>query len=681
MPPGFHVLNDLVAQAFGAHGPLALAQPHLRPRAGQVAMARAVAEAIVDHARLVVEAGTGVGKTFAYLVPALLSGERVLISTATKALQDQLYGRDLPLLLAALALPLRSALLKGRSSYLCRHRLELARQRQDLALAPELARIECWAQATQAGDLAELPELDERSPVLRLVTSTRDNCLGQSCPHFADCYVYRARSQALAADVLVINHHLFLADLTVRESGMARLLPDSGVVVFDEAHQLAETAGQFLGRQLSSGQFLDLAQDLLAAGLRHARGFADWQGCAGQLHQAARHWRLCAGTALAGANGRVTWLGAAPDGVHAQQWVDALERMVQALRACLAALDALTQLAPDLARLHERTVELLALVAYFSGAREGDGVRWLDIAGQLRLSEVPLDVAPALQRVWSGPAAEPGAWREEDAPAQRRAWIFTSATLGDAADLGWFTAACGLEGARVLRVDSPFDYARQAALHVPAQLPPATDPAHSEQLAHWVADAAQRLGGRTLVLTTSLRALQIIGAVLQQRFAALGGIEVLVQGQLPKRRVMERFRAPAAGLGCVLVGSASFWEGFDVPGAALQLVIIDKLPFPSPGDPLVRAWGERLKQEGLSTFRDHALPAAAVALRQGAGRLIRSESDRGLLVVADRRLLQKGYGKRLLRALPAMPLLASQDEFEAALDALTRTSTTGSPDS
>ncbi len=681
MLPESHILNDLVARAFEPGGPLALAQPQFRPRGAQTEMAQAVAHAISDYARLVVEAGTGVGKTFAYLVPALLSGERVLVSTATKALQDQLYGRDLPMLLRALALPQRTALLKGRGSYLCRHRLELARQTQDLALAPDLARIEWWAQGTQTGDLAELPELDERSPVLRLVTSTRDNCLGQDCPRFADCHVYRARRQALAADVLVINHHLFFADLTVRESGVARLLPDAGVVIFDEAHQLAETASQFLGRQLSTGQLLDLAQDLLVAGLRHARGFADWQGCAEPLRQAARHWRLLlADQAAAGTHGRVPWSGSAPDGVDLEPWAGALERVAQALRACLAALDELTPLAPDLARLHERTVELLAQVAYFSGDREGDGVRWLDIASQLRLNELPLKVAPALQMLWCGPVVEPGAWEEEaQAPVQRPAWIFTSATLGDEASLRWFTSGCGLEGARILRVDSPFDYARQAALHVPQQLPPATDPSHGEQLAHWVADAVQRLGGRTLVLTTSLRALQIVGTVLQQRFAAGCGIEVLVQGQLPKRRIMERFRAPAAELGYVLVGSTSFWEGFDVPGAALQLVVIDKLPFPSPGDPLVQAQGERLKQEGRSAFRDFALPAAAVALKQGAGRLIRTENDRGLLVVADQRLLRMGYGKRLLRALPAMPLLASQEEFEAALDALTRTSTTDSP--
>ena len=678
----FMSLNELVARAFGPGGPLERKQPHFRPRTQQTAMAQAVAQAIGDHARLVVEAGTGVGKTFAYLVPALLSGERVLVSTATKALQDQLHGRDLPLLLRALALRLRTALLKGRASYLCRHRLQLARQDQAAGHAPELARIELWAQATQTGDLAELPGQDERSPVLALVTSTRDNCLGRGCPRFADCHVYQARRQALAADVLVINHHLFFADLDVRESGVARLLPSAGVVIFDEAHQLADIASQFLGQQFGTGQLHDLAQDLLAAGLRHARGLADWQGHAELLRQAARQWRLLAADhAAAALPGRLRWTGLAPDGWDAASWAGAMAGAVGALRTSLAALDEVAALAPDLARLHERTVDLLARLARFSAPGDAQCVRWLDMAGQPRLSEVPLDMAPALRALWQDPPAEPGAWDEPVQPpaAQARSWVFTSATLGDDEQLRWFTETCGVDEARILRVDSPFDYARQAALYVPRQLPAATDPAHSEQLAHWVADAVMRLGGRTLVLTTSLRALQVVAGVLGQRLAAGCGIEVLVQGQAPKRRIMERFRAPPDAAGYVLVGSASFWEGFDVPGDALQLLVIDKLPFPSPADPLVQAHGARLKQQGRSAFRDYALPIAAVALKQGAGRLIRSESDTGVLVVADQRLLRMGYGKRLLRALPAMRRLESQEEFDAALAALTRTSTTGCP--
>lgn len=687
-------LDDQVARAFAPEGPLARVLPHFCPRTGQTDMALAVADAIGAPARLVVEAGTGVGKTFAYLVPALLSGRRVLVSTATKALQDQLFGRDLPLLQRALGLSLRPALLKGRSSYLCRHRLELARQDEragDAGLARDLGRIERWAQGTLTGDLAQLPDLDERSAAVALVTSTRDNCLGADCPRFQQCHVYQARREALAADVVVVNHHLFFADLAVRESGVARLLPSAGVVIFDEAHQLAETAAQFLGAQLGTGQLLDLGQDLRAAGLRWARGLADWQALHDGLRQAVRALRLLAagGGGDPGDHGaaRVPWAGPAPDGVDPAQWADALHAVVAALRAALAALDGLAGLAPDLQHLHQRTVALLERLAHFSAAGDGGWVRWLEVAGQTRMSESPLDVAPALHALWHGAPAPQGAWDEEGEvqaqAADARSWVFTSATLGDDAGLRWFTETCGLQDARTLRVPSPFDYAHQAALYVPGQLPLPTDPAHSAQLAHWVGDAVARLGGRTLVLTTSLRALQVVAAVLQQRFAPGGGIEVLVQGQAPKRQIMERFRTQAhAGgrfRGQVLVGSATFWEGFDVPGDALQLLVIDKLPFPSPGDPLVRARSERLAREGRSAFRELALPAAAVALKQGAGRLIRRESDRGVLVVADTRLVGKGYGKRLMRALPAMRRLASQEEFDAALDALTRTSTMDCP--
>ena len=651
-------------------------------------MAQAVAAAIQAGTPLVVEAGTGVGKTFAYLVPALLSGERVLVSTATKALQDQLHGRDLPLLLQALDLPARTAVLKGRASYLCRHHLAQARHDGEAPWGgrhgADLARIELWAQATKTGDLAEVPNLDERSPVVARVTSTKESCLGQGCPHFHQCHVYLARREAQAADVVVINHHLFFADLELRESGMAELLPGAAVVVFDEAHQLAETASEFFGAQWGTGQVLDLAQDVVAVGQRCARGLADWQGQRERLRQRVSELCLLVGEGGAPSSAlqvQLRWAGQAPDRVDAQTWAAALQAMVQALRSTLAALDCVAEMTPELAHLHRRTVVLLERLQHFVSPSQEGCVRWLNLAGQLRLHESPLDVAPALRQVWAGPDPEPGAWDEEaGVPGlQARTWIFTSATLGDDAGLGWFVDACGLQGACTLRVDSPFDYARQAALFVPQQLPPVTDTAHSEQLAHWVADAVQRLGGRTLVLTTSLRALQVIGSVLQQRFVAGCGIEVLVQGQAPKRRIMERFRAPEGVTGHVLVGSASFWEGFDVPGDALQLLVIDKLPFPSPGDPLVDAQGQRLKQLGRSAFRDLALPAAAIALKQGAGRLIRSESDSGVLVVADERLLRMGYGKRLLRALPAMRQLLSQQEFEAALDALTRTSTKDFP--
>jgi ATP-dependent DNA helicase DinG len=572
----------------------------------------------------------------------------------------------------ALGLPVRMALLKGRASYLCLHRMELARQdpgAADRGAVRTLAKVEEWSRVTRTGDLAEMPGLDERSPVIPLVTSTRENCLGQQCPKFRPCHVNLARREALAADVVVINHHLFFADLAVRESGMAELLPTVRVAIFDEAHQLNETGVQFLGTQLTTGQVLDFGRDVLAAGLQLARGLVDWQQVVAATERAARDLRLAVGRS--GAGTKLRWTGEAPEQVPAAAWLEALAALRAACSHATQALATVSEIAPDFLRLHERASLFAERAARFAQACEPGSVRWVDVGTQLRLVESPLDIAQAVQAkmLRSG---------EEGAEASSRAWIFTSATLGDDARLSWFTEPCGLEQAQVLRVGSPFDYAAQAALYVPAHLAKPNDPAHSAQVAAIAADAAQRLRGRTMVLTTTLRALRAIGEDLQRRFEGSADVEVLVQGQWPKRRLVERFRAGAAqgGPGCVLVASASFWEGVDVPGDALQLVIIDKLPFPPPGDPLVEARAQRLEGQGRSPFNDYFIPEAAVALKQGAGRLIRTESDQGVLVVCDTRLATMGYGRRLLGALPPMRRLQSDEELRDALDALTRTSTT-----
>ncbi|KQM75593.1 ATP-dependent DNA helicase [Xylophilus sp. Leaf220] len=686
-------LAERVRAVFAADGLLSHAADHFTPREAQTDMALAVAQTVEAGGVLVVEAGTGVGKTFSYLVPALLSGERVLVSTATKTLQDQLFGRDLPRLVQALGISVRTALLKGRSSYLCLHRMQTARQNDaaiDRAAGRALGKIEQWAQATRTGDLAELPGLDERSPLIPLVTSTRENCLGAQCPQFRACHVNLARRDALAADLVVVNHHLFFADLAVRESGMAELLPTVRVAIFDEAHQLNETGVQFLGRQLGTGQLLDFARDILATGMQAARGLVDWPTAANGLERAAQDLRMAVGRQAPGA--RMRWSDAVPDGADPSAWEVGLATIQQALDVALAGLDMVSELAPDFGRLHERGTALSARLQMFAQPSRIGQVRWVDVGAQLRLVESPLDIADTMRtRLLALPAdgtaadpAPPGAEPEgregEGADGGRpRAWIFTSATLGDDPALRWFTEPCGLDGsAQVLRVGSPFDYERQAALYVPDWLPRPADPGHAVALARLCGDAAARLGGRTLVLTTTLRALRTIGEALSQRFGASRELEILVQGEWPKRRLMERFREGGGDgrPGCVLVASASFWEGVDVPGDALQLVVLDKLPFPPPNDPLVEARAQRLEQEGRSPFKDYFVPEAAVALQQGAGRLIRRETDRGVLVVGDTRLTTMSYGKRLLRALPPMRRLSSDAEFHEALDALTTPSTT-----
>ena len=657
-------LAQAVQSTFAPGGPLAQAAEGFVARDGQTQLAQAVARTIGQGGVLVAEAATGVGKTFAYLVPALLSGERVLVSTATKTLQDQLFGRDLPRLARALGVPARMALLKGRSSYLCLHRLEFAGESSDLRMTGArhaLSKIERWSKTTRTGDLAELPGLDERSPVIPLVTSTRENCLGADCPKFRACHVNLARREAMAADVVVINHHLFFADLAIRESGMAELLPTVRVAIFDEAHQLNETGIQFLGQQLATGQLLDFARDVLGAGLQQARGLCDWTQLASGVEMAARDLRMAVGQ-VRGAS-RLRWTAEAPDGVEAVAWQASLARLHTALTDAAAALDTVSELAPDFVRLHERARLLAGRTQRFAAPCDVALVRWADVSQSLRLVESPLDIADTVRtRLLAAP--------EGEGPA--RAWVFVSATLGDDARLSWFTQPCGLQDAEVLRIGSPFDYARQAALYVPAHIARPADPAHSGDVARLAGDAAARLGGRTMVLTTTLRALRSIGDALAERFPVSSGIEVLVQGALPKRVLMDRFRAGSAGgqRGCVLVASASFWEGVDMPGDALQLVIIDKLPFPPPGDPLVEARCRRIESEGRSAFADYSVPEAAVALKQGAGRLIRRETDTGLLVICDTRLTQMGYGRRLLAAMPPMRRITNPAEFDAALAAL-----------
>lgn len=544
-----------------------------------------------------------------------------------------------------------------------------------------LGRLEQWGQATQTGDLAELAGLDEQSPLIPLVTSTRENCLGSACDHFQACHVNRARRKAMAADIVVVNHHLFFADLQVRESGMAELLPSVRVVVFDEAHQLNEIGVQFLGRSISGRQLEEFAGDVLVAAMASARGYADWQGLVQAMEAATAAW--VAVWPVDATTARARWVDEAPEGISAAVWKQALQRVSMACTQLLQALDVAAAGQPVMEKLRERGNQLLARLLHFTNPPSGGYVRWVEQGRSIRLHEAPLQIAqdmrervlqqpltPATQDGWPEPVQGPG-----------HAWIFTSATLGDDENLSWFTAPCGLEDARVLRVASPFDYARQAALHVPRDLPLPAFAGHSVALADWLAPHIRQLQGRTLVLTTTLRALRLVGDRLR---GLLPHLDVLVQGEAGKNALLDRFREGQlqGRNGCVLIASASFWEGVDVPGQALQMVVIDKLPFPPPDDPLVQAHVQAINAAGGKAFAQYALPEAAVALKQGAGRLIRHEQDRGLLIIGDVRLHTQGYGKRLLRALPPMRWADTQEALEAEVESLaqiTRISTTDLP--
>ncbi len=658
-------LVQTVESAFSENGVLARQLEGFRLRSGQQAMAHAVAHVMQEGGVLAAEAGTGVGKTLAYLVPALLSGERVIISTATKTLQEQLFFRDLPNVVRALGLPVQMALLKGRSSYLCAQRLATAHQAPYDFSAHDLELLDTarhWAQVTVEGDMAELGAVQDHPVLAGLLTSTRENCLGTSCPSYTNCHTLKARQRAMQAEVVVVNHHLFFADAGVRASGMAELLPSVRTVILDEAHQLSDIGVQFLGQRWSTAQAQSLAQALAAQNSGLARGMADWLGLAADLAQCTK--ALQGLVVQVGHASRCTWVDASPELVPAAPWEAAMRALLLAVDRALETSRALGMAWPELGTLVQRCQDMQDSLQLFVQTRPVDQLRWLECGATLSLHQAPLSIA-AHMRALLPPASV-------DAPAPRTSWIFTSATLGTDAQLSWFVKSCGLEGHKVLQVASPFDYARQAALYVPigAHAPAAQE--HSAEVGALVAKGARVLGGRTMVLTTTLRAMRAVAQALSSDLAG-SGIEVLVQGQYAKRLLLENFAQshavsrgsahPARGHGSVLVATASFWEGVDIVGDALQMLVIDKLPFAPPDDPLVQSRALAIVQAGGVAFKELHLPQAALTLKQGAGRLIRSETDRGVLVVCDPRLVQKPYGKKLIAALPPMRRLADEQQW------------------
>ncbi len=635
--------DPVLTQVFGAGGTLARTLPGFRFRAQQLAMAEAVALAIAARAPLVAEAGTGTGKTFAYLVPALLYGGKVIVSTGTKTLQDQLFERDLPLIRDALALPVSVAVLKGRANYVCHYHLERTAREGRLQSrddARHLVRIVSFAQASERGDRGELADVPEHATIWPLVTSTRDNCLGSNCPMHRECFVMKARKAALEADVVVVNHHLFFADVMLRDEGLAELLPNCNTVILDEAHQLPDTATLFFGEQVSGGQIAELARDAEVAARSAARDVPELPDAAADLLPALRRLRLAAGEAT---------------GKFAQAAIAARPGFVEALAGLSAALD---RLAAEMALFADRSEELgqIARRAQDAAARLGrwrdgldahggtadtpghDWIRWTDVSAQsIQLHASPLSVAEIFRRQ----VADSG-----------RAWIFTSATLAVGRNFEHYTAQLGLGDAQTGCWDSPFDYATQGLLYVPRGLPPPNSREHTEAIVDAALPILRASGGRAFLLFTTLRALNVARQRLADALAQEGlELPILVQGDGSKTELLTRFRA----LGnAILLGSASFWEGVDVPGDALSVVVIDKLPFAPPDDPLLAARLTRLEADGGNPFMGWQLPQAAISLKQGAGRLIRTESDRGVLMIGDPRLTDKPYGRRIWQSLPPM---------------------------
>ena len=657
-------LDARIAEAFAAGGALASSVPGFVPRPSQAEMAAAVHRAIGDGATLVAEAGTGTGKTFAYLVPALLAGGKLLISTGTKPLQDQLYRKDLPAVLKALKLNAATAVLKGRANYLCLHRMARAEAEALLPSrddARHLRAIVRFAGATTTGDRAELSEVPENAAIWPWVTSTRDNCLGGECPRFADCFVFRARREAQAADVVVVNHHLFLADLALRDDAIRDFLPAVDTVILDEAHQVPDIAADFFGTSLSLGQWLDLARDSRALGLSRASDGASWIVLTSALEKAVRDVRLALGD-LGLAAGSRTPLARLPRGpklVESLQQLDgeaaALARAVEVNRGRDAELDLL---AP-------RIAELKRVLAEWSGALAGGedsegpveeeevpAVRWVSVSSHgAQFNKTPLAAGRLLARA-----------RE----AQPQAWILTSATLTSGGRFDHFLAELGIE-ARTARWESPFDFQRQALLYLPASMPSPFDARFPERVAEAAWPLVRANGGRAFLLCTTLRAVDRVAARLQQLMERDDTmLPLLVQGSSSRRALLDDFRGSG---NAVLVGSASFWEGIDIRGDALSLVVIDKLPFSPPDDPIVEAKIRYLRRVGRNPFNEYQLPEAIVRLKQGVGRLIRDENDRGALMILDDRVLTKSYGRTVLASLP--PFARTRSE-EQAIDFLTR---------
>ena len=623
------------AAIFGAAGALAKRIAGYRVRSQQIEMAEQVARAIRECATLVCEAGTGTGKTFAYLVPALLSGGKVIISSGTKTLQDQLYQRDLPLVRDALNISLTTALLKGRANYVCHHHLERnldeARfvTREDAA---HLQRIARFARSSVRGDRSELADVPEDAPAWVFASSTRENCLGSKCSRYDECFVMAARREALAADVVVVNHHLFFADLMLKDEGMAELLPACNTVVFDEAHQLPQTATLFFGESLSTAQLIELSHDLRIEAATTARDVPVLPVLAARLERSARDLRL----SMSEGNARI----AAQALRSRETFHSALASIGTCIAEAAAVLDAIAERSEELERLARRTAELGASLRRWREDGSGEFVRWVEVYSQaLRLHATPLSVAEIFRKQLEG---------------RPRAWIFTSATLAVSGDFSLYRRELGLAEARTACWDSPFDYAAHALLYIPSELPEPNSPEHTRAVVARALPVIRASRGRAFLLFTTLRGMRLAHELLRAAFAREGlAYPLLQQGEGSRSELLERFRR----LGnAVLVASASFWEGVDVRGEALSLVVIDKLPFAPPEDPVLRARLDQIQKSGRNSFIEYQLPQAVIALKQGAGRLIRDEDDRGVLMICDRRLFSKSYGRRIIPSLPPMRL-------------------------
>ncbi len=628
-----------LTEFFGEQSPLKDLLPGFTPRAGQGWMAEAVAEAIANRDKLVVEAGTGTGKTFAYLIPALLSGRKTIISTGTKALQDQLYHRDLPLVGKAIGRPVTTALLKGRANYLCPQRLDQVSDPASILLE-DLNEVREWRYRTTSGDKAELIEVPEDSPIWPLVTSTVDNCLGQKCPEYSKCYVVKARKAAQEADLVVVNHHLLLADLAMKEEGFVEFLPGAEAIILDEAHQVPDLAVQFFGVSLGSREIERLVDEARAATLPYSQPELNRRIDA--LQTAIRNLRADAPR---------------QEGRHELNEVmtelrEPLDYLSHTIRDVQTALAELGDASIELEKIHEQLVGIAERLANLTGEDSWDGLRWLEVHSRsIRLHLTPLDVSAKLHRLIDN---------------KFQSWIFTSATLAVGEDFSHFGSRMGLAGVAGLTFPSPFSLDQNGLIYLPEDLPQPSDPSHTDAMLEAVTPLLDFTSGGMFCLFTSHRALNNAKKWFKANKTVLSGRTLLAQGDAPRDDLLRRFRQIGDA---VLLGTGSFWEGVDVRGPALSIVAIDKLPFASPADPLMMARLEYLRRQGANGFMEHQLPLAALSLKQGAGRLLRDHTDYGVVVLCDPRITGKRYGRMFLQCLEPMPSTSALNEVSSFLAA------------
>jgi ATP-dependent DNA helicase DinG len=631
------------ARLLDADGPFAETLKIFAPRDAQVQMAQAVEETLAAGGSLVVEAGTGIGKTLAYLVPALLSGERVIISTGTKNLQDQLYFRDLPMVVETLGLSIKPALLKGRANYLCLHRMQTARTEGRLPSREAVTELEAvldWSARTTDGDLSIAGVITEDSGLMPYVTSTTENCVGTECPQFEDCHVARARSAAQDADVVVVNHHLLFADMAIKQSGFGEVLPGASAFIIDEAHQAPETATRFFSVSLTARQVKDLCRDFIAesAGVSGAMGIL--REPVADCLQKLKEIQLSIAENMPD---RGSW----NDLVRDDQVRVALQALDHAINVLFATVERLAGSARSMDGCIERLAEIQGRLDRFDSQQTGEEVRWFEKRGRgFAMHITPLEVSGVFSDF------------REMADA---AWIFTSATLAVREDFSLFTTQMGLGDATTLQLDSPFDYANNALMWLPGQLPEPRDAEFVPALLEQVVPLLEASKGRAFLLFTSHRSLRRAAELLAEKVS----FPLFVQGEQPRSLLLEQFRESGQG---VLLGSSSFWEGVDVIGDALSLVVIDKLPFAAPDDPVMEARSDALRKAGGNPFTQLYLPQAVISLKQGAGRLIRDVNDRGALVVCDPRIRTKSYGRVFRESLPPMKQADNREEVEVFLN-------------